>query len=385
MSENNNRCHTNGLSPLIVSSIIESMALGLMVIDPAGKIVVANQALADILGYSVPTMLSKGWGPLFIDNEQNLDFNQVFIDVIWNEQQNLQRTVPYERPDGTIRTVSMTTSYLKAEDSMEGIVLLVEDVTQREELLRRERDMMQDMNELQVERSEGLSKLALSVAHQIRNPMMTIGGFANLMQKTASLPERDVEYLGIIREELGKLEGIVSAVADYAGVGNPQRESLQTGKVLEHALDKLMRRGSETLSGFDPQKVALDYEDCVFEADLEKISRAMVELLANAADATMRGGGDPAKVVLSARQDREYVVLLVTDKGEGIKNEYKPYIYDPFFTTRPDRTGMGLCLAKRIALEHQGALTVESEAGEGARAMIRIPRVDLMQDEPYKA
>jgi len=355
------------LSPLIVRNIVESMPLGVMVINPDGHITVANKALADVLGYSQQEMLQKGWGQLFIDSDRNIEFNQVFIDVIWKEIVDLQRTVPYERPDKGMRTLTLTTSYLKTDEDMEGIVLLVQDVTQRERMQERERRMLQAMSQLQAERSEGLSKLALSVAHQIRNPMMTIGGFAGLLRKSSCASEKNVEYLDIIRDEVMKLEGLVTAVVEYASITSADRQTFKVSDALHVALRRLEDR---PLMREAAPEVNILCPACSLQGDLDMLARGLEELLANAVEASPR---NRARIVLRVEQGEENLRIRVEDQGEGIKKEFMPYIYDPFFTTRADKVGMGLCLAKRIALEHEGSLSLESTEGEGTVAMLVLP------------
>lgn len=368
MSDSNGNFFAAELSPLIVQSIIESMALGLMVIDPKGQIVVTNKVLADILGFEQEDMLRQGWGQLFIDSEHNIEFNQVFIDVIWKETVNLQRTVPYQRPDGEVRTLTMTTSYLTTDDTMHGIVLLVEDVTQREQMRGREHRMMQAMNQLQAERSESLNKLALSVAHQIRNPMMTIGGFAGLLRKGDNVREKDLEYLDIIREEVRKLESIVTAVVEYASITSADKGSMQILDVLHLSLRRLE---DNPLMQERPPEVNIQCPACSMEGDMEMLARALEEILHNALEAS--AGLEQPVLLLKADKGPDSITIQVEDKGVGIKKEFLPYIFDPFFTTRADKVGMGLCLAKRIALEHQGNIKVSSEPGSGTVVELQLP------------
>lgn len=371
-------CFVGELSPLIVSSVIDGMALGLMVVNPQGHIVVANRALAQILGHPREEMLQKGWAQLFIDNERNLEFNQVFIDVIWKEMVNLQRAVPYLRPDGEARTLSVTSSYLSADGAMQGIVLLVEDVTERESLIARERRLAGTMHQMQAERTEGLNKLALSVAHQIRNPMMTIGGFAGLLRRRQPGPEESGQYLDIIRDELRKLEGLVAAVVEFAGIGTAEKAPVELLHLAERAVHRLGARLAERQPLDVPApRIQLDCVGCTLLGDEDLLSRALVELLCNAVEATAGQGGDAggdSVITLQVRHVEQQVQVLVTDHGEGIHQEYLPYIFDPFFTTRTDRVGMGLCLVKRIVLEHMGSIQVQSEPGAGTSMTLLLPR-----------
>lgn len=367
MAEAPDQCSNGDLSPLIVRSIIDSMALGLMVIDPKGRIVVANQALSGILNIPRSELLSKGWGQLFIDSESNIEFNQVFIDVVWNEIQNLQRTVAYFTPEGDRRVLNVTSSFLSAQGELEGVVLLMEDVTETIQLHEREKQMLGAMNRLQTERTQGLNKLALSVAHQIRNPMMTIGGFASLMLKTNDRSELDVEHLGIIRQELHKLERMVRAVVEYASIPAVEKQPVSLGALLDKAVGRVHARISEGGTALD---VHADCPQCTIPADAGMLVRALEELLLNSLEA----GSSEVAVTMQRGGAEEHAIVRIADRGEGIKEEYLPFVFDPFFTTRGQKVGMGLSLAQRILQEHQGAIELESDFGKGTTVTLHLPR-----------
>ncbi len=360
------QCSNGDLSPLIVRSIIDSMALGLMVIDPKGRIVVANQVLSGILGIPRAELLSKGWGQLFIDSESNIEFNQVFIDVVWSEIQNLQRTVAYFTPEGDRRILNVTSSFLSAQGELEGVVLLMEDVTETMQLHEREKQMLSAMNRLQTERTQGLNKLALSVAHQIRNPMMTIGGFASLMLKTNDRSELDVEHLDIIRQELHKLERMVRAVVEYASIPAVERKPVSLEALLDKAVGHVHARIIDRGAALDVQA---DCPQCTILADAGMLVRALEELLLNSLEA----GSAEVAVSMRLENDASLAVLHIADTGEGIKEDYLPFVFDPFFTTRGQKVGMGLSLAQRIVQEHQGAIELESVFGKGTTAILRLP------------
>ncbi len=367
MDQPNDTCSRGELSPLIVNSIIDSMALGLMIVDPKGHIVVANQVIASILGISRAKLLCQGWGQLFIDSDSNIEFNQVFIDVIWNEIQDLQRRVPYYRPDGEKRTLNVTTSFLKHQGEMQGIILLMEDVTEAIRMHEREKRILNAVNRLQAERNEGLNKLALSVAHQIRNPMMTIGGFSSMMLKTEGRSEQDKEHLGIIREELLKLERVVKAVVEYASLNEVKKTEVSLDDLVHKAVEELRDRAQHENIHLH---VRLSCTSCEVLGDKEMLPRAVEELLANSLEA----GGLAGAVDVTLEYRDNNARLSVQDQGEGIKEEFLPFVFDPFFTTRSHKVGMGLSLAKRIVQEHQGSIFIESETGQGTTVTMILPR-----------
>lgn len=353
------------LDTLIVQSIITSMPIGLLVIDPQGNITVGNQALEDILGYSITELKAKGWGEIFFAYQENIAFNQVIIDVVFHEIVDLRREVPYRHPLKGKRRLSVTSSFLSLEGEMIGVQLLFADITEKHRLHKREREILRTMNRLQKERTEGLNKLALSVAHQIRNPMMIIGGFSNRLLQEASKPE-DTQRLQVIMDELHRLESVVRAVERYAGMPKLQSGVIDMAEWLQNNCNRLL---SFLEAG---TRVCLDLalESCPVQADPVLLESAFTELLRNAVEATVNA---PVYVALSCKRDGDQAVIRVRDHGSGITEENLPYIFDPFFTTKTHSVGIGLCLAERIVLDHQGEIKVHSTSGDGSSVTILLP------------
>ena len=152
--------------------------MGLLVINPDGEIVTSNNAASNILGYACRMFEGKGWGDLFLEDSRNQAFNQVILDVIQEKKVNLHRRVPYVQPGGRTLQLSITGSFLRENEQIAGIVLILHDVTELQLLHDREKQVLREKHRLEHERAEGLTRLAMAVAHQIRNPVMSIGGFA---------------------------------------------------------------------------------------------------------------------------------------------------------------------------------------------------------------
>jgi PAS domain S-box-containing protein len=358
------------MDPLIVRRIVENMPIGLMVIDPAGKIVVANEALRQILELSTEELGSKGWGELFIKEDRNLEFNQTLIDVILKEVENLQRRASYETPSGQVKQLSVTSSYLTDENQLVGIVLLVEDVTERHRMHQRETRMLSAMHQLQVERTEGLNKLALSVAHQIRNPMSTIGGFAHMLLRNTKLEPDAEQNIRIILSELRKLENLVRVVAEYASIPQARTLPVRVNTLIENAFERLERIAEErgrllrlSLNCGPEMEAAVD--PSTFPGALDAILLNALEAASESVKA--------AEIEVFAEYGAGGLRIRVRDFGAGVAATDLPYVFDPFFTTKPQAVGMGLCMAKRVALEHQGEIFMISEQGEGAEVTLRAP------------
>ena len=169
---------------------MESIPVGLLVINPDGEIVTSNQSASVILGYPCCMFEGKGWGDLFLEDLRNLAFNQVILDVIQEKKVNLHRRVSYVQPGGETLQLSIRGSFLREDGGIAGIVLILHDVSELTRLHDREKRVLREKHRLERERAEGLTRLALAIAHQIRNPIMSIGDLpCESSKKSMEMPQ----------------------------------------------------------------------------------------------------------------------------------------------------------------------------------------------------
>ena len=221
------------ISPVIIQNIFESLPVGLVVISPTGDIEFTNPATHSILGYEKGLFEGVGWGELFFDIEKNLDFNQVIIDVILRKEVNFHRDVSYQTPSGEIRHLSMTTSLLHQGDELVGLVVLIYNIAEMHQMREREKQILQENHLVQSQRAESLKNLALAVAHQIRNPVVSIGGFAMRMLKKAMGKQPDTTYLESILNGTRRLEDLVEAVRVYADLSPSRFHMVSLPEIVE--------------------------------------------------------------------------------------------------------------------------------------------------------
>ncbi len=358
----------NHIHDLFIETIIENMPVGLMVINNEGGIVVSNQELVRILGLNREQIMGRGWGELFFEDDFNRDFNQVILDVIQLELVNLKRNVPYRRAaDGQVLYLSMTSSFLKVQEGVIGVVLLMRDATEEHLMNEREKALLKETSRLEQERTVGLTKLSLSVAHQVRNPIMSIAGFANLMRRNKELPTVCCEHVGVILSETSKLEGVVKAVSRFASLPRARRQTISATAFMES-----VRQDFESRCATLPKKVVCENAFSLLDisVDPELLKRALDNIYQNAVDFCR---GDKVFVSTTLETGKRGVVITIIDRGQGVAEEDMPFLFDPFFTTKSDGVGMGLCEAQRIVLEHQGELKIESSPGSWTRVTIDLP------------
>lgn len=218
-----------------------------------------------------------------------------------------------------------------------------------------------------------IGQMGANVAHEIRNPLVSIGGWARRIAKTTA-EDATRERIGIIVHEVARLEAILTEVMDFAA---PFSFSFQTVH-----LEPLVRRVVSLLENADDHegtaaiRMSVEAADGVpaVRCDPRRIEQVLINLAKNAMEA-MGGSG---KLVFGVSADDAYVSLAVSDTGSGIAPEALEKLFEPFFTTKRHGTGLGLMITRRIIEHHGGQLEAESESGQGTTFTVRLPRFDVV-------
>ncbi len=226
--------------------------------------------------------------------------------------------------------------------------------------------------EAELQRRETLSalgELASGVAHEIRNPLNAIAMIAQRFEKEFSPRNGAEEFAaltGVLRSEARRVNGIVQQFLRFSRPAPLQVATVHTDEFIAHLA--AIFREEATAHG-----VAFRAESECTEAlliDRDQMTQAVLNLLQNALHATPTGG----TITLLCSASDTHVSLTVTDTGGGIPDAARKKIFNLYYTTRPDGTGMGLPMAQQIVAQHHGEIDVESAVGRGSRFTIRLPR-----------
>ncbi|MFQ5657507.1 MAG: ATP-binding protein [Candidatus Methylomirabilales bacterium] len=249
---------------------------------------------------------------------------------------------------------------------------LYEEVHRSYEQLRRSQDLL-----LRQEKLASLGRLAAGLAHEINNPLSSVAGFAEALQRRAQSEELQAleglgdvsEYLAFIQQEVARASAIVRHLLDFARQREPLFEDLDPASLIRDTVALVIRQAAVT-----NKRITLDLSPGlpVVQADHQMIQQLILNLLTNALDA-IEGEGEVRITTLSASG---YVEVLIHDTGCGIPPEHLPKIFDPFFTTKEvgQGTGLGLAICQGIVEQHGGAIEVKSDGiGKGTTVTIRLP------------
>lgn len=220
---------------------------------------------------------------------------------------------------------------------------------------------------LQSERLAALGKLAQGVAHEVRNPVAIIGGLAHLLEKRIPAGDRGQKFLGEINEAVQRLERMVEEIEAFARMPKPRLRPSDLAGVIHQALAGLA--APINALGISVE-MHLAPELPPVPVDPHLLGRVLQLLIENALEAMPKGGKLSFATALEGRQ----VKITLQDTGTGIAPETLPLVFDPFFSTKPSGTGMGLTMAHRIISEHHGDIQIRSTPGGGTAVDLRLPR-----------
>ena len=242
-----------------------------------------------------------------------------------------------------------------------GVIISIHDMT-REKLVERQL--------IESKRLASLGNLVDGVAHEIRNPVITIGGFAR--KALAALPEDSParSYLEIALTDVKRLEAMVTEIEGYVSFTknrNGDFEEVDLGRVIAASVERVKSRSG----GKTPE--LMRGELCEEVLSVVGSKALLIELFAtileNAFEAVMDGGN----VTLSVCRIDDWARVTVTDTGVGIKDEDMEKVFDPFYTSKMRGVGMGLAKAYMIVEDHRGQIRFVSRAGEGTTCTVLLP------------
>jgi signal transduction histidine kinase len=245
--------------------------------------------------------------------------------------------------------------------------------------------------ELQIRRSDRLASLgtlSAGMAHEIKNPLVSIKTFAQLLPERYQDSDFRDTFSNLIGHEIDRIDSLVNQLLRFARPAKPVLKPMHVHDVLEKSLQLVGHRLYQK-----EIKLTRCWEADVdtIRADADQLEQVFLNFFLNAMDAMNRGGelrveteirtGDEWVAAISGTNGDSHEVLRVTirDNGEGIRGEDIPHVFDPFFTTKDYGTGLGLSVVHGIIQEHGGQIEVESELEKGTAFHILLPLVRFAQ------
>lgn len=328
-------------------SVVDNMANGLISVDNQCKIVTNNLLADQILGFEEKKLKGRHISEIFKVEDLEIE------DTISSGKGFLEKEINYRRNDKEIIPISVSaTQLIDEEGSSMGAVLILRDLREVKELQEKVK---------RTERMASLGRLAAGVAHEIRNPLSSIRGFAQYFKNRFAPDTEDQNYASIMIKEVDRLNRVISELLDFAKPAEPDFKEEEIREILEHSL-KLI----ETDIKLKDIKISLKIEEGLgkVRVDKDQMTQAFLNIFLNSIDAIEKEG----KISVSVRKtkEREQIEVKISDNGHGIPKDNLSKLFDPFFTTRKNGTGLGLAIVHKIIENHKAEIEVQSEEGKGS-------------------
>jgi two-component system sensor histidine kinase PilS (NtrC family) len=341
--------------------IVNSLQSGLITTDDGGRILYVNRFGEAILGRTLAQVRGRAVREVF--GSWLLEGSALQARARARALARLELT--YQRPDGTVLDLGISVSPLATSDPEAGACLLsFQDLT---EIKRLER-------EVQIkEKLAAVGEMAAQLAHEIRNPLGSISGSAQVLLGEPNISADQEQLLRIITKESRRLSDTLNQFLFQARPMPAAAGPVDVGRLLEEAVT-LLRNGSEVKPG---HRITFEAAGgpLVCVADPDQITQVFWNLARNGLEAMPEGG--LLAVSVSARGPD--VVLRVRDHGRGMRHEEQRQVFEPFQSRSPMGTGLGLAIVYRIVREHKGDIGIRSVPGQGTEVEVRLPRVPMRE------
>ena len=215
------------------------------------------------------------------------------------------------------------------------------------------------------ERLYALGQLSAGLAHEIRNPLASIAGAVGILHRGRSPEAKQAECLEIIQKECQRLNRLLTSFLDFA---RPRALNFETVR-LESVFDSVLGLAEHAVDGAPITLKRSVEPDLALESDPEQLKQVLLNLLINAIQAMPNGGA----VIMSAVVEAENAIIQVRDQGCGVSEDEMKHLYDPFFTTKENGTGLGLPVAHQIVAQLGGALTARNNPEGGMTFSVQLP------------
>jgi two-component system, NtrC family, sensor histidine kinase HydH len=256
---------------------------------------------------------------------------------------------------------------LGASGVLIGLALFWNKSLSRQVELKTDELMESQERLLHSERFAAVGEAAAYVSHEIKNPLMVIGGLANQVERRLSEDPPAQEKLRVIQKEVQRLESFLGELRDFLRPAPPSLKEIDLNQVIQDVKalmgDAIQEKGIILEERLEPNLPPV-------EADPNQLEQVLLNLLKNALEATEGQG----KILLSSGTRDAQVWFAVQDTGKGMGDDVLEKIFHPFYTTKHKGTGLGLAVINKIITDHHGTISVDSIAGAGSTFTVRLPK-----------
>jgi PAS domain S-box-containing protein len=344
-------------SEIFLTHLLEHIRIAIISIDKSGRILSFNRKAQKLWGYQSNFIIgrhfdilcvhsNKGCAPLFIaETLKNGSYEGVLL---------------FERADASRFPGNLQTSVIKGDHGDEGIVVVIRDLTKQRAL---------EHKLLERRKLATLGMVVEGVAHEVRNPLISIGGFARRLLKKVDEGFEYRNYLKVIVDDVSRLETMVKDIENYVHFTKLHKTNFKKArieKVLDMAIDLIDAKRLRNIN------IVTEYDPTItsFFLDIGYLVEMFFNLIENAIEAMASGGN---LTITTIRDNNSYCIVKIVDTGIGIPDDKVDEIFDLFYTTKMSGVGLGLAKVHIIADEHNGKINIESAKGKGTTVTVTLP------------
>ena len=343
--------------------IFESVGTGLIALRPDGRVTAFNSAAEAIAGIPAAEALGRTWESIF---GGSIDLGRVRGAVAGQRAGSERHEIRLDRPDGRRIPVGVTFWQLRSGDGdAVGLIGVCQDLSTIKQMEERMR---------QADRLATVGRLSANIAHEIRNPLASVSGAIEALARELPPDPTQSRLVEIVLRESERLNRLITDFLDYARPAPLTLVELDMARLLEEVLLLLEHRRLP-----DGLKVVNEAVGPLpLRGDPQLLRQVLWNLCLNAVQAMPDGG----ELRLGGRwEDGDRIRLWVGDTGFGIAEGDLPHVFEPFYSTKPEGTGLGLASVYRIVQDHGGQIEVRSRVGEGTVMTLTLPGApDALRD-----
>ena len=338
-------------------NLVENMPIGLSAVDSDGTIASFNQTAEAVLDLPADKVLGRKASEVLPLQLWNL------MDQLETENRVIEKELDCPVADGKMIPLDVSVSLLEGDDgTFLGHIILFRDMTEVQNL-KREVETTQ--------RLASLGRLAAGIAHEIRNPLSSIKGFATYFRDRYRENPEDQKTAQIMVQEVERLNRVIGELLEFARPVEVKPKRISMNRLIQHSLRMIENQARENNIKIQSPP-SRDIKD--FPLDQDRINQVLLNLYLNAMEAMGKGG--TLSVSLSRDLDTGGIIISVSDTGKGIDKKDMDHIFDPYFTTKQSGTGLGLAIVHKIVSSHKGEVKVTSSPGRGTTVTILLPPTD---------
>jgi two-component system NtrC family sensor kinase len=345
-----------------IDNVIESAGIGILITDGSGKILSANTKIENLFGIAAAQAVGQPVGQVFSGDSRFLA--KVVLDST-RKRKEQEREVRYERNELELTLKVMAFVVQDGQSTLSGVTTFLHDITEKRRLSESLR---------KIEKMAAVATMAAGLAHELRNPLSGIYATVQTLTRELTLSQSQKQEMDAILEEVQRMETLIQDVLHLSKPFSLRLRKTDVNAVLLNSMAALQERLAAKKIELKPE---LADDLALVRADADKLRQVFLNLIINAADASKHGGvvkvlSRPAYTPKNRRLSG--VLVEIIDQGEGITAENVSRIFDPFFSTKNDGTGLGLTICERIVEQHGGKLMVRSDPGQGSAFSVYLKK-----------